>query len=484
MNRQAVYTRGSIAGAMMKTAVAMVAGTFAMSGYNLADTYFVGQLGRSPLAAMGFSFPVIMLIGCVFHGMGAGVMATAAQALGGGKQVRAAGLVSAGVLLIALVSVVLAVLGIATSDAIFTRIGAEGRTLDEVCGYMNIWYFGCVTAALSMAGNNILISAGDSKSASIMMIVGMLINAGLDPLLIYGWWIIPGMGIRGAALATIVSQAIATAALLTLLVKKHRLLKFAWIPWRQLLPEWRRIIHYAVPASIGMLMMPIGSLVLTRITAHFGDAAVAAVAASGRLEMVAFIFPMALGIGLMPMVGQNFGARLYSRIREGWKFAMGFAFFYLLAAAVIYTVFAEWMVTWFSPDPEIRRIMVICMRIIPWGFGMIEIHRYSGFFFTGCGRPAVAAWLNALRIVGLMIPFSLLALYFESVPGLFWARLAADVLAGGTGLWLSRRLTLKLPQTDGAPPPPVHGVIRHLLSGRLRSAAVAQADIDNRSSTQ
>ena len=92
--------------------------------------------------------------------------------------------------------------------------------------------------------------------------------------------------------------------------------------------------------------------------------------------------------------------------------------------------------------------MIVYLRIIPWGFGLIEIHRYSGFFFTGCNYPHGSAWLSALRILGLLIPFSLLALWLKSLNGLFIARLAADLVAGAIGWLLVWRMTNSLPE-DG-----------------------------------
>ena len=119
--------------------------------------------------------------------------------------------------------------------------------------------------------------------------------------------------------------------------------------------------------------------------------------------------------------------------------------------AVIYFLAAPRLAGFFSDDPEVVKIMVWYLRIIPVGFGLIEIHRYSGFFFTGCGKPGVSAWLNALRILGLMVPFSLLALYFKSLIGVFAARLAADVIAGSVGWAAAHYLTSRLP-ADGVPP--------------------------------
>lgn len=476
---QAIYTRGPIGRTMMKTAFAMVAGTLAMSGYNIADTFFVGQLhSEIPLAAMGFTFPVIMLIGCVFRGLGVGVMTTTAQALGGGRHGRAARLATSGLVLVFLFSVVLAVLGMVTINGTFECFGAQGEALAEVKKYMNIWYFGCATASLSMVGNDLLIAAGDSRVASGMMMAGMIINVILDPLFIFGVGPFPAMGISGAALATIFSQLLATVTLLWLLYRRHGLIVPEVMPWRQLRSAWMLMIRFAIPAALGMLLMPIGSAVITRITAEFGNTAVAATAAAGRLEMVAFIFPMALGISLLPMIGQNYGARLYSRINQCRRFAMRFAFWFLLVMAGIYFVFAPQLVCFFSADPGVQEIMIVYMRIIPFGFGMIEIHRYSGFFFTGCGLPSIAAWLNALRIVGLMIPLSLLALWFGSLAGLFWARLAADLLAGGIGWFLASKMTRRLPG-DGEPPPVRSAGLgwRRMLPRRLLAIAETKSNL-------
>ena len=487
--KKAIYTSGPIGIRMLKTAFGMLAGTLAMSGYNIVDTYFVGKLGKVPLAAMGFTFPVVMLIGCLFHGLGTGVMTTCAQALGGNRQSKAAKLVTSGAVLIFLFSIFLAITGYIGSKPLFHIFGAKGRTLTEVTGYMNIWFFGCATASLSMMGNNILVAIGDAKNAGRMMVLGLLLNAAFVPLLIFGWGPLPAMGIRGAALATIVAQCIATVTAFTLVKKKHGLIQYQWLPWREVRAAWTLTIRYAIPASIGMLMMPIGSTIITWITAKFGDAAVAATAAAGRLEMLAFVFPMALGISLVPMIGQNFGAREYNRIRSCFRFSMSYAFFFLLFMAVIYTCFADWLVGIFAPkdDPAVHGIMVKCLLITVWGFCMIEIHRFSGFFYIGCGRPSVAAWLNGLRIVGLMIPFSFLALYFNSLEGLFYARLAADVIAGSAGFFLSWRMTKRLPE-DGLPPPPKHSgesMFRKVFQLRnLLSFAQAQTKIDSSSDTQ
>ena len=168
---------------------------------------------------------------------------------------------------------------------------------------------------------------------------------------------------------------------------------------------------------------------------------------------------MSLGVSLMPMIGQNYGARLYSRINGCRRFAMRFAFFYLMTMSVIFFLFAPQIADKFLADPdkvEMRAVMTFALRILPWGFAFLEVHRFSGFFFTGCGRPLAAAMLNAMRILGFLVPLSLLVLLYLKLTGnedtaltlLLSTQMGSDVLAGTIALILARRLTRRFP-ADG-----------------------------------
>ena len=440
----AVYTQGPIAKSMIKTALAMIPATLALSGYNLVDAYFVGRMvgktaADAPMAAMGFTLPVVMLIGCLFHGLGIGVSAPAAQALGGNKLERAAKGSSSGVLMIMLVSILTAVIGMSCVRSVFSSFGAAGEVLDLVIAYMDIWYFGCFTASIAMAGHGLLISVGDNRMASTLMMTGMIINAILDPLFIFGWGFFPALGIRGAALATICAQATGGSISMYILWRKHHLIRFRKIPLQELRNYWIVTLRYAIPASLGMLMMPVGMTVITRLTASFGTAAMAGCTAAGRLETIAFVIPMSLGMTLTPFIAQNYGARRYDRIREGLIFAFKFAFVFLFASAVLFALLARFIAPHFCNSAEAQEVMARCIMISVWGLSGVEIHRFAGFSYTGCGRPAAAAMLNGMRFLLFLIPFSLIAWYFRSLNGLFVARLAADLLSGIVGAFLALR---------------------------------------------
>ena len=437
----------SVRTTLFRMAFPMLAGTFAMNAYNLTDTWFVSRLGTLPLAAMGFTFPVIMLLTCVAGGLGTGVTTLVSHAIGRRAHHDAAQVVTHGITLTVGVAAVISVAGYLSIDAIFRKLGADARTLPLVGEYMRTWYLGALTMSLPMMGNGILISAGDSRAASRFMILGTVLNAILDPVMIFGYLGFPAMGIRGAALATVIAQAVSTAWLFLLLYKKHRLLLFGSGMFAGCWASFRRITGFAIPSILSMVLMPISAAVITRLLGGFGHEAVAAAGASGRIEMFAFVIPMALGISLTPFVSQNFGANRPDRIREAMTIATRFALLYGGGVAVAFFLCAPWLATIFSRDPKVVEIMMAYIRTISFGYGMMEVHRYCGFCLTGRHKPFSTTLLNVIRVLALLIPLSCLGAALFGIRGIFGARLLTDLSAGTIGLVWIRRTCRAVPST-------------------------------------
>jgi putative MATE family efflux protein len=435
----AVLVQKSVPRTLFSMAFPMLAGTFAMNAYSLTDTWFVAQLGTLPLAAMGYTFPVVMLLSCLARGIGSGVTTLVSHAMGRHDHPAAVRLVTHGMLLTLAVTAVMSVGGYLLIDPIFRLLGAKGEALPLIGQYMRTWYAGALTMALPMLGNGILISAGDSRAASWFMILGTMLNAILDPIMIFGLLGCPAMGIQGAALATVISQGVSTAWLLVLLYRRHRLL--AWRFWTlgSYAASLRRIAGFAVPSILSLILMPISATVITRILSGFGDEAVAACGAAARIEMFAFVIPMALGISLTPFVSQNFGAGRMDRVREANRVANWFALGYGTLVAAAFFTFAPAMAAVFSNDPKVVGILVFYIRIICFGYGMMEVHRYCTFFLTGMHKPVSATALNAVRVLVFLIPLSWLGANFWGIPGVFGGRLATDLAVGSIGiLWVAR----------------------------------------------
>ena len=474
MAKKTDYTQGSIAATMLKTAVAMLASTLAMSGYNIVDTYFVGHIpgDEGPLAAMGFTFPVVMFIGCIFHGFGTGCMATMAHAVGQKDMKGAAQLVTSGLITLVFMSLFLAILGIFTADFAFGKMGAHGTTLLLVKQYMNVWFLGCVTSAVGMEGNKILIAGGYPRISSAMTILGMLINTILDPFMIFGgetchrhillhtWeWTHPlfnlllkplyfltARGIQGAAIATVISQAISAVVIAFFLYKAQLIMSPETT--RNYFKKTFNITKYAVPAILGMLLFPISNYIVTWVTAQFGDAVVAGFSAANKLEGVAFVFPMAFGITLMPIIAQNYGAGLYSRVRFCFKFAATVAFCFLTTINALLFFFGHHLAPFISNIPSVQEVICLYFKIIPFGFALLKITRFCGFTMVGCGHPMLDTTFKTIRIACILIPCILITHFTNWQYGIYFSRLATDVLGGILCIFGALYILRKLPKED------------------------------------
>ncbi len=415
-----------------------------MNAYHLADTWFVSRLGTLPLAAMGFTFPVVMLLSCVAGGLGAGIIPIASHAIGRGNHNEAAKITTHGIVFVTIIAALISLAGYLTINVIFVRLGADAPVRVLIGEYMRTWYIGAIFMALPMLGNGILISMGDSKSAGRFMLLGTALNAILDPIMIFGYLGFPAMGIRGAALATVIAQAVATAWLFRLLIKKHRLLVFGRWQQSEFYLSIRRILDFGIPNVLSMIMMPVSAGVITRLLGRFGNEAVAAASAAGRIEMFAFVIPMALGMSLTPFISQNFGAGRMDRIRDAMRMSMRFAVLYGIGIAIIFSLCAPYLAAIFTTDRQVGEILIAYIRIISAGYGMMEVHRYSGFALTGMHKPAQTTILNAVRVLGLLIPLCVLGAHCCGVAGIFLGRLTTELIAGSLGfIWAGARLRQK-----------------------------------------
>lgn len=434
-------TRQSVVRTLFSMAVPMLGGTFAMNAFNLTDTWFVSKLGTLPLAAMSFSFPVVMFLLSIVMGLGIGATAVVSHAMGRHDMDRARRLATDTLILAVLVVVTVSITGLLTIDPLFRLLGADDAVLPLIREYMTVWYLGVVFMVMPMMAGNVIRATGDTVTPSMMMALSSILNMILDPIMIFGYLGCPAMGIRGAALATLLARAVSCVTVLWILYSRHKLLDVSRPKLSETLNSWREVLNIGLPSSLSNILVPISGAVITRIVTRFGAPAVAACGAASRIEMFAFMIPMALGISLVPFVGQNYGANRLDRVRAGQWYSYGFAFVYGIFMALLFHGFSDKLAGLFSRDPEVISVLTQYLSIIPIGYGLMEIHRYSGFFLNGIREPMHATGVNVMRIVVFLVPFSFAGGAWWGINGIFWGRALADVLAGSLGVvWSSRVL--------------------------------------------
>ena len=238
-NRRARLTEGSVAGTLIRLALPMMLGIVGMVAFNLVDSFFVGRLGTLELAAMSFTFPVVLVIMSISRGLGVGTTAVLARAIGEGDQHKVRRMTTDALLLSLIVVVAFVVAGLLTIEPLFRVLGAGDEVLPLIKKYMFIWYLGMPFVVIPMVGNSAIRATGDTKTPSAVMFVAILVNLALDPVLIFGLGPFPRLELAGAALATAIARATTLVIALLLLTRREKMLTLERVPLKQVFQTWR-----------------------------------------------------------------------------------------------------------------------------------------------------------------------------------------------------------------------------------------------------
>jgi putative MATE family efflux protein len=290
MNKKKDLTQGSVTKNLIQLTLPMMLGVISMVAFNLIDTFYVGQLGKTELAALSFTFPVIMVIFSFIQGLGIGATALIAKSIGKGDRDKAARETTDSIVLTLLITGFFVIIGLLTLKPTFQLLGADANTAPLVEEYMNIWYFALFFVSVPFVGNSAIRATGDARTPAFIMLFAVIINAILDPILIFGYLGAPAMGLKGAAIATAISRAMTMVLAFYILIVREKLITFV-VPTRKVLSGcWRSILNIAVPSGLARLVVPIATGVITGLLASYGDFAVAAFGVGSRLEFLVCIY--------------------------------------------------------------------------------------------------------------------------------------------------------------------------------------------------
>ncbi len=423
-------TEGNIKKQLFNLAWPMLLGLLGMVVFNLVDTYFVGKLGVHELAAMSFSFPVVMFLNSLAQGVGIGTSSLISRNIIHAERSAVKMMASRAILLGLLVVIVFVVAGLLTIRPLFSMLGAEKEVLDFILDYMQIWYFGVPFVVIPMIGNNIVRATGDTFTPGMIMVVIAVINALLDPLLIFGLGPFPEMGIKGAALATVLTRSIGLIVILVVLIKREKLLTIHIGKIKAILSTWKDVLYIAGPASLTMLITPISIGFLTKILAGFGKEAVAAFGVASRVEMFALLAIMSLGSVLIIFVGQNFSKQKFQRIREALKISMKFSLIWGAIVYILLLFFGLRIASAFTNDTIVIEITKTYFYIIGASYGFHGLIMLSTSSFNGLNHPYPATLFSIIRMFVLYVPLAWVGSKLFGINGVFWAGLCANVIVG------------------------------------------------------
>lgn len=371
-------------------------GTLFQQLYNAVDAVIVGRfVGKASLAAVGGSAAhILSLIIGFFTGVSSGAAVIISQYYGAGDDEDVSRAVHTALILAAAGGAVMTALGLITAPWLLAIMNTPEETMADSLVYLQVIYAGMIPSMLFNMGSAILRAVGDSRRPLYFLMVCCAVNILLDILFVMRL----GMGVMGAAVATVIAQGISAALVCLHMAKSeesYRLILRAIRPDRRI---FRRTGHIGLPAGIQSIMYGLSNLIITVAVNGFGTDTVAAWVAMSKIDTLNWMTLNALGVSLMTFAGQNYGARQLARVRSSLRSAMLMGLAMAVAVCALFFSQGRHLLMLFTGDADVLEIAVrIVFYIAPWYWAYAPIEIFSGCF-RGLGDTLIPTLITALGV--------------------------------------------------------------------------------------
>lgn len=409
----------------------MLYAVVAIMGLGLVDSYFISFLGTQQLAAIGFIVPIAGMITSVGLGLGMAISSLTSKLIGANRVSQAARLITDGFYLTALVSFITIAVLVTQIEAIFRLLGAGQATLPYILEYMYVWLFAAPFTMFTMVCSSTFRAIGDTSTSANIAISMTLTNVILDPLFIFGWGPVPAMGMRGAALATVVAVLLSTIIGFYHLGVKEKLLLWLLPKWHDFKVNLSQLLEIAIPAVIANVIVPATAAALTALVAIYGADAVAGYGVGVRIEMLSLIIVYALSSTLPMFIGQNLGAQKHRRVHQAIRLSFKFVIYLQLGIYLLLLLTARTIAEQFSQEPEVLQTIVYYLWIVPLSFGLSGVVILINVSMNVLGKPRLALYINVVKLILFNLPLAYVGSQLYGIKGLF-----IGIAVGNVGIFV------------------------------------------------
>jgi putative MATE family efflux protein len=436
-------TEGPIGRHLVNLTIPMFLGISSMIVASMIDTVYVGWIGTLELAAVSFTFPVVMAMATVSMGLGIGAASIIARVVGAGDEEKVRRLCTDALFLVAVLVVTLSILGFLAVEPLFELLGARDDILPLSTAYMSVWFLGLPAFALPMVATNIMRAVGNARLPGIIMASGAGLQILMAPVLIFG---IPetweGLGITGAAWSFVLSR-LAMFGYTYHVLRKMQLLSFKIDRWAVHWASWKEILRIGIPSMMGNLIGPVSMGIVVALLAGYGHEVVAGFGVASRIETLAIMVIMALSASTGPFIGQNWGARQYTRIYRAQSIGYRFSYLWSLLAFAVLAGAGRYLVGFINDDPAVIDATYAYLLLIPATYGFLGVGMVAGSTFIALGKPMPTLVLSLVRMVVLFIPLALVMNEWFGYKGVFGAAAISNVVLGGLSFGWVRSMLRK-----------------------------------------
>jgi putative MATE family efflux protein len=455
--RRRLFLEGPIPRALVTLAVPIILGNLMQTGYQLTDAFWVGRLGAAAVAAVSVSFPVTFLVIALGSGLAMAGATLSAQYMGAGRADLVNHVAAQTMVMVAISSVILGTLGYGLAPFLLTLLGVAPDVYAGALGFMRVSFIGIIFVFVYAMFQALMRGIGQTRAPLAIVSATVVLNFLLDPLFIFGWGPVPALGVMGAALATLVTQALAAAIGMAIFLRGRHGIQ---LKWRGMVPDppyIKRAFFLGFPGSVELSTRGLGLMIMSFLVASFGTLTIAAYGVGSNVLQVVTIPAMGLSMAVSTLVGQNIGAGNIGRATRVARLGACFGFVVLSLVGLVAYVFAGRIVAFFIPeDPGViaagaRFIRIMCLA---WG-GMgiqlciVSAFRASGNMLIAMVIALVSQWMLQFPLAYVLSKHTILA-----AEGLWWSFPVTNVVVAivavawfSRGSWKTTRLTEDAAQT-------------------------------------
>jgi putative MATE family efflux protein len=399
---------GNITSTIIRLSLPMVLAMLFQTGFSVIDMIFVGMVGPQAIAAVSIVFPVMFFFISFIMGIGAGLTSFVARTFGTGDIEKAGRIASNGLVFGIALSLLLAILGNLFSKPLFVVLGAGPEILGAVLDYSRIIFIGFILIFFGAFCNSIIRGEGDTKTPMKFLVVQTVVNFVLDPLFIFGYGPIPAMGVKGAAVALVISRIVMVALCIRHFIAGKARVKPAFKSFRVDFSLLKEILRVGIPSTITFMSSSIGLMLFMKLVSGYGPLAIAAFGIGGRIENIAILPALGMSGAILTIVGQNYGAGKLERARQTIKNAMVLITVFMFGLTALSLLFAEPINSIFTRDAQVIAFGVdfLFYRAPFWAF--LGVRMMIGAGFNGAGNPKVGLLTLLFGLFVMGLPSSLL----------------------------------------------------------------------------
>ena len=397
-------TKDSVSANIVAMAVPIMAGMLLQTLYYVVDMYFVSRLGNAAIAGVSGAGNLMFLIFALTQTLGVGIGALISQAVGRKDQGAANLVFNQSLILAGTCAALTLVAGYSGAAAYMRGMSADSATASAGTTFL-YWFIPGLALQFAMVSmTSALRGTGIVKPTMIVQALTVLLNVVLAPLLIAGWGTGRPLGVAGAGLASTISLAAGVALLVWYFLALEKYVALHPAMWRPQFPVWGRMLKIGLPAGGEFALMFIYMAVIFWVTGRFGAEAQAGFGVGSRVMQSIFLPAMAIAFAVAPVVGQNFGAQEFDRVRQTFRSGLIMSCAVMLALTVICQLCAEWFIRLFSSEPGVVAVGAVFLQTIAWNYFSSGIVFTCSSTFQGLGNTWPSLASSASRLISFMIP--------------------------------------------------------------------------------